>query len=42
MTDVSIKHIVLTEVRLRSKEDRVPCVTTICPNSVGRIQFQGI
>lgn len=41
MTDTSIKHIVLREVRLRTQEERVPCVTSICPNSVGRIQLQG-
>lgn len=42
MTVVSIKHIVFTEVRLRTKEEKVPCVTAICPNSVRRIQLQGI
>lgn len=36
------KHIVLTEVRLRTKEERVSYVRAICPNTIDRIQSQEI
>lgn len=42
MTDVRTKHIVLTEVRLRTKEERVSYVRAICPNTIDRIQSQEI
>lgn len=42
MTDVRTKHIVLTEVRLRIKEERVSYVRAICPNTIDRIQSQEI
>lgn len=41
MTHMKIKHIVFTEIKLRTEAERVSC-KAICPSSVDRIQLQGI